>query len=199
MTDSFTQGNVAYIDEEFDEAIRHYDEALKAAPRDATILSCRAAALIKKKKFMKALEDVNKAISIDPHHDASYFRKGVACFELEEYETSKASFEKGLSLRSNAPGSKDVTAYQRWIRKCSSELTSNRFTLFYLFCLFSLSLLLLFALHCLMQVEMIWLLSLPLLLLLCLLVQLFLPLRFLRSSIRLCLISNINTTSLART
>jgi tetratricopeptide (TPR) repeat protein len=125
MTDFFSKGNVAYIDEEYDAAIAHYDTALKAAPRDASILSCRSAALLKKKKFLKALEDANNAIAIDPQHEMSYFRKGVACFELEEYESSKAAFQHGLGLRSAAPGDKDVSAYQRWVRKCSSELTSG--------------------------------------------------------------------------
>lgn len=124
MTDSFTRGNVCFIDEEFEEAVQCYDEALKASPRDATILSCRAAALLKKRNFMKALEDANNAIASDPSHEIAYLRKGLACFELEEYETAKASFQRGEELRSRIAG-KDLTVYQRWIRKCNSELISK--------------------------------------------------------------------------
>lgn len=128
MFESFSRGNVCYIDEDYEAAVQHYDEALKATPRDACILSCRAAALIKVKKYMKALEDVNNAISLNPQHEMSYFRKGLACFELEEYETAKASFQEGMNLRSKVKGS-DITTYQRWIRKCNSELTSKMFRL----------------------------------------------------------------------
>ena len=122
MTDAFSRGNVSYIDEDYDQALQHYDDALKASPRDAVILSCRAAAYIKKKKYIKALEDANNAISADPKHEMSYFRKGLAAFELEEYETAKTSFHQGLELRSQVTN-KDLTTYQRWIRKCDSELT----------------------------------------------------------------------------
>lgn len=122
MSDSFSRGNVCYIDEDYDQALQHYDSALKASPRDAVILSCRAAAYIKKKKYMKALEDANNAIAANPKHEMSYFRKGLAAFELEEYETAKSSFHQGLELRSQVTN-KDLTTYQRWIRKCDSELT----------------------------------------------------------------------------
>lgn len=74
---------------------------------------------------MKALEDVNNALTVNPLHEMSLFRKGLACFELEEYETAKASFQKGMELRSQSVGNDDVSTYQRWIRKCNSELTSN--------------------------------------------------------------------------
>jgi len=124
MADFFTRGNVSYIDENYDEAIQHYTEALKASPRDATILSCRAAALLKNKKYMKAFKDANDAVALDPQHEVAYFRKGLACFEMEEYENAKSCFEQGMELKAQIT-TKDLTTYQRWIRKCNSELTSK--------------------------------------------------------------------------
>jgi hypothetical protein len=44
----------------------------------------------------------------------------LACFELEEYETAKKSFEIGMSLHSAAE--KDISVYARWIRKCDAEI-----------------------------------------------------------------------------
>ena len=79
--------------------------------------------LLKQKKFTKALEDCNAAIAIDPNHEQSYFRKGTACFELEEYESAKKAFEKGMTFK-QAEG-KDVSTYARFIRKCDAEIVEN--------------------------------------------------------------------------
>lgn len=53
-------------------------------------------------------------------HEPSYFRKGTACFELEEYETAKRSFEQGKVLRERS--GKDLSLYIRALRKCEAEL-----------------------------------------------------------------------------
>lgn len=45
----------------------------------------------------------------------------IALFELEEYESSKQSFERSVEL-SQQQGKKDISAQNRWIRKCESEI-----------------------------------------------------------------------------
>ena len=45
----------------------------------------------------------------------------VALFELEEYESSKQSFERSVDL-SQQQGKKDLSAQNRWIRKCETEI-----------------------------------------------------------------------------
>ena len=47
----------------------------------------------------------------------------MACFELEEFETAKGAFEQGKAIREAA--GKDLTAYNRAIRKCDVELQSD--------------------------------------------------------------------------
>lgn len=60
------------------------------------------------------------ATELNPSHEPSHFRKGVALFELEEFESAKYSFEQTLSLCETA--GRDTTTIRRWIRKCDVEI-----------------------------------------------------------------------------
>ena len=62
-------------------------------------------------------------IHLAPTIEPAYLRKGLACFELGEYETAKKALEAGKELRAKA--GKDVTAYDRAIRKCDVELSAS--------------------------------------------------------------------------
>ena len=84
------------------------------------LYSCRAAASLKLRRYSKAVEDCNKALSLDDSHEPSYYRKGIACFELDEFETAKKALETGLRIREK--DDKDVASYNRALRKCESEL-----------------------------------------------------------------------------
>ena len=118
--DSFHLANQLYIDEDYDAAMDLYCKALQELPDFSQALSCRSAAYIKLKKYTQALEDCNNVIQIDSSIEPAYYRKGLACFELGEYETAKKAFEIGKEKRTKA--GKDVTAYTRAIRKCDIEL-----------------------------------------------------------------------------
>lgn len=128
--DSLTAANCLYIDEDYASAIELYNDACNNLSGNQQVLasaySYRAAAYIKLKKFTNALEDCNNAIKLNALHEATYFRKGLICFELEEYESSKNAFLEGEKLRTTA--GKDTTLYQRWIRKCDAELEVSQIT-----------------------------------------------------------------------
>ena len=66
--------------------------------------------------FTSAIADTNKAIKLDPSSSKAYLRKGIACFNMEEYATAKAAFEKGRDL----DGANNQ--FKTWIRKCNAEL-----------------------------------------------------------------------------
>ncbi|KVI04690.1 CS domain-containing protein [Cynara cardunculus var. scolymus] len=62
--------------------------------------------------YVEAVSDANKAIELDPSISKGYLRKGIACFNLEEYQTAKTAFEAGASL---VP---EDTRFRDWIEKC---------------------------------------------------------------------------------
>ncbi|KAI3755084.1 hypothetical protein L1987_54877 [Smallanthus sonchifolius] len=60
----------------------------------------------------EAVADANKAIELDPSNPKAYFRKGTACFNLEEYQTAKIAFEAGSTLNP------EDARFPDWIKKC---------------------------------------------------------------------------------
>jgi suppressor of G2 allele of SKP1 len=119
--DSFHVANILFIDEKYAAAVEKYNSCEAELKKFAPLHACRSAAYLKLKQFTEALEDANAAIAIDATHEPSHFRKGVALFELEEYESSKQCFELSVELALKQ-GKKDVSAQNRWIRKCESEM-----------------------------------------------------------------------------
>lgn len=65
-------------------------------------------------------QDLNLATELNPLHERNHFRKGVALFELEEYESAKNSFEQSISLCESQE--RDPAVSQRWLRKCDVEI-----------------------------------------------------------------------------
>mmetsp|Transcript_9316 Transcript_9316/g.14031 ORF Transcript_9316/g.14031 Transcript_9316/m.14031 type:complete len:354 (-) Transcript_9316:96-1157(-) len=118
--EQFNNGNVLYIDEEFEAALEHYNNAAQTLTNFAPLYACRASTHLKLKQYSRAVEDCNRAISLNADHEPSYFRKGCALFELDEFESSKKCFEISKKLR--ADKGKDCVLNMRWIRKCDSEL-----------------------------------------------------------------------------
>ena len=45
-----------------------------------------------------AVQDANSAIALDQDCELAYFRKGLACFELDEFETAVVAFGRGREL-----------------------------------------------------------------------------------------------------
>ena len=55
-----------------------------------------------------------------------FFIFSIAHFELEEYVQAKQAFEAGLKERQEkSSGSKDVTSFNRYIRKCEAEIAGK--------------------------------------------------------------------------
>jgi len=56
----------------------------------------------------------------------AYFRKGVASFELEEYETALSAFKNGKAqFDKEGKPENSSRPYSRWIRKCETELDDD--------------------------------------------------------------------------
>jgi len=53
--------------------------------------------------------------------------RSVVYFEMEEFESAKASFSQGLKLRQDQQSNRDTAAYARYIRKCNAEMAGSCF------------------------------------------------------------------------
>jgi len=110
------EANSLFVDEDYDTALELYSDAVAAAPTCADLYVARAQVHLKKDDFTSAIADANKAIELDASNSKAYFRKGVACFNMEEYTTAKTAFEKGREL------DEKNTQFKTWIRKCNAEI-----------------------------------------------------------------------------
>eukprot|EP00798_Chlamydomonas_sp_ICE-L_P001463 gene1463-32840_t len=110
-----SQADRAFVEEDFEDAVDLYTQALNLSPQ-ACIYESRANAHIKLEQYLDAAEDASKAIELDPSLAKAYLRKGVACFNLEEYESAKEVFEAGQKV---AP---ENNQFMTWIRKCQAEI-----------------------------------------------------------------------------
>ncbi|KAL2607430.1 hypothetical protein R1flu_026003 [Riccia fluitans] len=106
----------AYVDDDYEEAVHLYNKAIALDPSNPELYCDRAAVLIKQKLYMDAVADAKEAIKLNPSLSKAHFRKGEACYHLEEYPTAKAAFEAGLKVD---PKNSKI---QTWITKCDDKL-----------------------------------------------------------------------------
>ena len=66
-------------------ALIAFERSIQEAPTAAAYAG-RAALHIRERRFTDALQDAAAALKLDPNHEPSLYRKGVACFELDEFE-----------------------------------------------------------------------------------------------------------------
>ncbi|KAL3689214.1 hypothetical protein R1sor_015523 [Riccia sorocarpa] len=97
------QALLAFLDEEYDGAVRLYREAIKLNPSNPEL-------------YCDAVADAKEAIKLNQNLSQAHFRKGEACFHLEEYSTAKAAFEAGCKVDPNN------SKFQTWLSKCDAKL-----------------------------------------------------------------------------
>jgi len=123
---AFDQGNSSFVDEDYDEALEHYNLAVELGYEKGDVYVKRSALHIKLKNYPEAMQDANKAIDLLPSQERAYMHKGMAAFELGEYETAKASFQKGLTTaEAEKKAASQVTKYKTWMRKCDAEIADE--------------------------------------------------------------------------
>lgn len=113
------KANEAFVDEDFEQAVDLYSQAIRLDSSNAMFFVNRAQANIKLENFTDAVADANRAIELDPSVSKAYLRKGIACFSLEEYQTAKAAFKAGSALDAGN------STFNTWIEKCDARLVEE--------------------------------------------------------------------------
>jgi suppressor of G2 allele of SKP1 len=116
-----TEANSLFVDEDYDNAIRKFNEAITLDNTNSEYYTKRSFCHHKMDNFTESMADAKKAIELDANNAKAYFRKGMAAFSLDEYETSKQAFQKAQEL---SPSPQNKT----WIRKCDAELEDEKDT-----------------------------------------------------------------------
>ncbi|KAH8092360.1 hypothetical protein JL720_5329 [Aureococcus anophagefferens] len=90
--------NQLLCDELYDAALVAYGSAIDGDDKCAAAYAGRAAIYLRLEKYTNALQDANAALAEDGACEPALYRKGLACFHLDEFETALDSFQKGLKL-----------------------------------------------------------------------------------------------------
>ncbi|CAM9170604.1 unnamed protein product [Hapterophycus canaliculatus] len=118
------KGNQAFIDEDYPATLQAYSDAISLGGEDEALArSNRAAVYLKLAKHTEALQDASVAVKLMPK-EVAFYRKGLAAFALEEFETALEAFRQGQGLggTESSGSSADPRKYRTWIRKCEAEL-----------------------------------------------------------------------------
>lgn len=109
----FKEANGHYVEEEFKKAAALYDQAIKEDPEVANYYLYRASNHIKMENYIDALPDCTKCVELDPDCHKAWQKKGLAYFNLEEYESSLYCFNEAKQGGNKC---------NLWIKKCKAEL-----------------------------------------------------------------------------
>ena len=88
----------AATNQQFQDAINDYGEALKISPEDARIYEQRAAVEMKLNDMDKALADYSEAITLKPNEVRYYLYRSYIYETKEDVKSSMADTEKALKL-----------------------------------------------------------------------------------------------------
>jgi len=92
------RGNVHFRAKEFSKAVIEYEDAVKRAPKNATIRNNLAAALCKIMDFNGAKRQIEEAIALDPTYVKAWARKGDIEVVMKENHKAIDSYRKGLEI-----------------------------------------------------------------------------------------------------
>lgn len=115
----FASANALYVNEEYEEALKHYVCAVTLQDC-AEHRICRAAAYLKVGKFSEALADAEAALQHNPSSYMALHWKGVALFYCANFSGAKRAFEESLRLSPNAKAPRAA-----WVRKCDAQLSGS--------------------------------------------------------------------------
>lgn len=79
-------GNDAFADKRYDEAIKHYSEAIRQDPTNPVYYSNRSACHASKKDWKASLEDAAQCVVNGPNFVKGYYRLATAQTELMQYD-----------------------------------------------------------------------------------------------------------------
>lgn len=86
------------INEEYSEAIAHYDEAVRIAPTDPGAYVDRGMALMNLGRLDQALNDFNRAIQLDPDWAAAYYNRGFVWHKMGESGRARQDWSRAHQI-----------------------------------------------------------------------------------------------------
>jgi tetratricopeptide (TPR) repeat protein len=106
--------------DEYDKAIKDYDEGIRLDPRQAYAYVNRGDAWLEKAEYDKAIRDFNEAIRLDPDFAPAYLKRGLAWLKKKDNDRATLDFDKANRLDPEL--SEEAWLYLEWLfHHCSKE------------------------------------------------------------------------------
>lgn len=91
-------GNKAFGEKDYDKAITHYTDAIRADRTNHVFFSNRSASYAGKEDYQAALEDAKECIRLDPTFVKGYYRLATAQLGSKEYSAAMSVIKQGLQV-----------------------------------------------------------------------------------------------------
>ena len=95
------KGNAAFSAGRFEEAVKHFSEAITLAPSNHVLYSNRSASYASLHKYKDALDDAQKTVELKPDWAKGYSRLGAAYVGLGKHDEAISAYSKGLEYEPN--------------------------------------------------------------------------------------------------
>jgi len=92
------KGNAAFSAGQFEDAIKHFTDAISVDPSNHVLYSNRSASYASLSKFEEALTDAQKVVDLKPEWPKGHSRVGAALHGLRRWKDAIAAYEAGLKL-----------------------------------------------------------------------------------------------------
>ncbi|ENN77600.1 hypothetical protein HUJ04_000770 [Dendroctonus ponderosae] len=116
------QGNEAFKNNQWDEAVKHYTKAInsvKGEPKELAIYyKNRSAAYLKQENFENAVKDCDRSLEICPNDPKALFRR---CQALESLERFEEAYRDATQIFKDDPTNKAVQPYLQRLHRIVEE------------------------------------------------------------------------------
>lgn len=116
-------GNAWMLADDADRAYGAATVALTLAPDDPALAVDRAAALAAMRRYAEALEDLDRAVVLDPSHSDSWALRATAQRQLGRIEAAEGDVAKALAL---APDDADALLERAALRRAKGDVRGAR-------------------------------------------------------------------------
>jgi tetratricopeptide (TPR) repeat protein len=99
----FNRGSEHMAAEQYDQAIRCFDRAIKLNPKFAPAYCNRGTSYYEKGDFDAAVRDFTKTLQLNPNIHDAYYNRAAAYYQLKQYEKAWQDVEKARSLDYQMP------------------------------------------------------------------------------------------------
>ena len=88
----------AYFSDQYEEALKNYDMAIKLSPKNSSLYQWRGRVKSAMKLYVEAIVDFDQAIEIDSKKFHVFYSRGVAKFYLQRHRESITDFDKVIEI-----------------------------------------------------------------------------------------------------